>query len=510
VQSEVQVRPTTRQLVSRRLTHRGLDTWLFILLLLFGLALRLLLARTTWRQPDSDEATGMIMALQASRGHLSLLFWGGDYGGTVMTWIEAPLILIFGFSLWLFWVVTTAVTLVGVLIFRAVARRVLPPVAAAAAAGSFWFFPATWVFWSSREYVFWLPSIVFALAACLFVFRWSEHHQVLDLYALGLCTGLAIWSYPLVASLLIPALAIFVFMERRQPLNMAKAGAAALVGVAPWLAYFVVHGRKAFTVQQTGVSSFTSLRHTVTQVLPTTLFGGQKRFGVIWATPTLSPHKAQLLGAIVVVAVVFLAVVFVLTRRAALAACAVSFLLWPLIVVIGHVPVAVATFRYGLIALPPLLLLGAYLLSLVRAGVLLAALALLSSTWIAVSDTSHLAAAPGCNASIRTVDSWLVGQHRPDVWASYWLAGTMEVCGYPHVVASAVAPIRDHAAELAAERAPASTYVVFSANQLDDQLAAWVRSHPGDARRVVVAGYAIYAFGRALEPAQMQLVASAF
>ena len=475
-------------------------------LLLAGFVFRFIIAQTTWRQPDSDEATGMIMALQAARGHLSLVFWGGNYGGAVMSWIEAPLVLIFGLNLWMFWVIDTAVTLVGVLIFGALCRRLLPPVAAAAAAGSFWFFPALWIFWSSREYAFWLPAIVFALASCLLLLRWIERHQHSDLLGFGLCAGLAIWSYPLTAPLLIPPLGIFIMAERHRLANVLRAAAAAVLGVSPWLAFFVVHGRKAFTLQQTTGGLYAPLRHSVTQVLPTALFGGQKRSDVIWATPMLSPHRAEAVGMVIMAISLLVALVSMFTRRIGILACALSVILWPVLLVLGHVPIAVATFRYGFIVLPPILVIAGYLVSLVRASVLFGGLTLLSSTWITFSDTGHLSAAPSCNVSVTSVDRWLVAHDRTAVWASYWLAGPMEVCDYRYLTVSAVAPIRDHAAEIAALKAPVSTYVVFSGNQLDAELLAWMHANPGTAQRMLVAGYAVYTFDRATEPAQMRLV----
>lgn len=49
----------------------------------------------------------MVMALRASQGDLSLLLWGADYGGAVLTGFEAPLIAVFGFRSVVFTVVDT-------------------------------------------------------------------------------------------------------------------------------------------------------------------------------------------------------------------------------------------------------------------------------------------------------------------------------------------------------------------------------------------------------------------
>ena len=89
------------------------------------------------------------MALRASHGHFALLFWGGNYGGAIATWIEAPLIVIFGMKMWIFDAVDMALMLVSVFLLRAIGTRFLSRTAADVAAGTFWFFPTLWLFWSS-------------------------------------------------------------------------------------------------------------------------------------------------------------------------------------------------------------------------------------------------------------------------------------------------------------------------------------------------------------------------
>jgi hypothetical protein len=478
----------------------------FVLLLVVGLVVRILAARTTWLQPDSDETTGMFMAQAAAHGHLSLLFWGANYGGAVMTWLEAPLVLIFGAGFWMFWTVDTIVTIVAAVLLYAIGRRILPPVAGAVAAGVFWLFPATWVFWSAREEVFWLPSITFALVSCLFALRWFDGKRPGDVIGAGLTAGLALWSYPMVAPLLIPAWFAVALRSWRDIGVLARLVPATVVGAAPWGAYFLIHGSKAFHVQRIYGSRLTFLRHAITQTLPATLVGGQVRVGVIWGLTGISAQSGRNLGIGIGIFALAAGALALARRQVAVACCAASVVLWPPILVAGHVPVGVGTFRYGLVVMPALLVLGCYVLSLARASLVLPLVATWSTVSVIDTDTKGFTATPPCSEQIQQVDRWLVQNGRLGAWGSYWLSGPVEICGEPHVKVASVDPIRDSAAESAARAAPDSTYVVIAGQQLDQGIRSWIAMNQVPAKRQVVAGVVIWTFDSRVTPGQMGLL----
>jgi hypothetical protein len=480
----------------------------FAVLLVAGLIVRVLVLRTTWSQPDATEAYGMLMAQQAAHGHFSLLFWGAASGGTLVTFIEAPFVAVFGLHLWVIHVIDMALTLVCVFLLRAVGRRFLAPVAADVAAGTFWFFPANWLFWSSKEYVFWLPAIAFALATCLFVLRWFDSRSRSELWKMGACAGLSLWSYGLVFPLIAPALVIFVWAERKHGWVLLRAAFFALLGVSPWLAYFVIHGSSDVNFQAAPGGRISQFRATITQLFPSTFLGGQRRVDVLWTGVNPSLTNMKNFGALTFMAIVLVAVIVLLRREVAVAACAASVLLWPFALLASHVPAGTATYRYGLILVAPVLLMAAYVLSKARVVPLLGvgALALVvATTW---SDTSGFAAAPQCNASVGVVTDYLVSQHRTDVWAAYWLSSPIDVCSNQRVVAAAVTPALGHAAQVAALAAPRSTYVVFAGNELDVQINAWATRHPGVATRTTAGGYAVWELDHKVTPAEMGLSAA--
>ena len=443
------------------------------------------------------------MALRASQGHFSLLFWGGNYGGALITWLEAPFLAVLGFHLWIFWVVDTIVTFLGVLVLRSVASRFLTPVSSAVAAGTFWFFPALWLYWSSREYVFWLPAIVLALTTCLLVLRWFEGGNTATPYMLGLSAGLAIWCYPLVLPLVAPALLIFLWAERHHRGALVRVTGSGFAGLSPWIIYFAVHGRSALHLQTTTGSRLTDLRHSVTIVLPTALVAGQTRAGLIWTTSHPPP---RFVGLAVYLAVLVCAVVFIVRRQISLAACAVSVLIWPIVLIVGHVPVSLASFRYGLIVVPPLLLIACHLFSLLRVSLVVAVGALASVLLVTLPDTSSFRTAPVCNTTLSVTAKYLSAEGRTAAWGSYWLASALMVCSQPRITVAAVQPDRDRAAEAAAAAAARSTYIVFDGNELDQEIDAWNRSNRALAQRSVVpGGYVVWMFESRVSPATMKL-----
>lgn len=477
-------------------------------LLAFGLVLRILVLRATWSQADAVEAQGMLMAAQAAQGHFSLVFWGASAGGTLTTIVEAPFIALFGLHPWIFHAVNAAEALVCVFLLRAVGRRFLPATAADVAAGIFWFFPANWLFWSSKEYVYWLPAIAFALAACLFVLRWFDRRRPTDAWAIGLCAGLSLWSYYLAYPLLLPALAVFVWAERRHAAALARVAVAAVVGVSPWLVHFALHGGARSASTAGAGATLTHLRTTISQTLPSAFLGGQRRAGLLWLSVNPSPSHLKDVGALAMMAVLLIFVIALLRKELAVAACALSIFVWPIALVISGVPAGTVSFRYGLVLVAPVVLLAAYVFS--RTPLLpvlgLGALVMVAvTTW---SVTSGYAAAPACDPGLSNVSRYLVGQDRTHVWAAYWLAAPLQACSGGRVTAAEVTPVVNRRAATAALDAPRSTYVVFADNTLDGQIVRWVRRHGHTATNRTVGGYSVWKFDRTVTPTELRLSGS--
>jgi hypothetical protein len=479
-------------LEDRRARQAG---WMFFGLLGAGLVLRIALARSVWMQPDGDEAAGIVMAYRAAHGNLALVFEGGNYGGTLSSWIEAPFVAVFGPRWWIFWAFNTAMALGSCFVLRAIGRRMLTPVAAAVAGGTFFLFPPLWVFWSSKEYEFWNPAMLLALSVALLTFHWFERRSTKTLYALGFVAGLAVWSYPLIASLVLPPVAIFIWAERRHLDRLLRAGLAALVGLLPWIMFIALHGRDALDQQAVADPRTKLFQQSISRALPVALLSGQERVADFWVIDPYRQRLFGLLGVTTYVVALGCLAYFVARRNVAMAACCASVGLWPVVLTLGHVPVTEATGRYGLIAVPPLLLLGAYLLSLARLSALLAVVAVLYSFAVTGSNTETFASAPVCSPGIVAVGDHLESKQREAVWGSYWLAGILTYCSEGRIsVASATPPTRDGTAEDEARRAPASTFVVYAGNVLDQDIARFAESRGMKAVRTELGGYAVWTF----------------
>jgi Dolichyl-phosphate-mannose-protein mannosyltransferase len=468
--------------------------------------LRVLVLRSTWRQADAVEAQGMLMASQAAHGHFSLVVWGASAGGTIATFIAAPFVALFGLHLWLFHVIDGAEALVCVLLLWAVGRRFLPDLAAAIAAGIFWFFPANWLFLSSKEFVYWLPAIAFALAACLFVLRWFDTRQPVNLWVLGLCVGLSVWSYYLVYPLILPALAVFVWVERRHAAVLGRVAVAAVIGVSPWFVHFAWHGGAQIASAEGPGGKLTHLKASVSQILPAAFLGGQRRVGLLWQSMNPSLSRMDDVGTLALMAILLIFVIALLRREFAVAVCAVSVFVWPIAMTISGVPAEAASYRYGLILVAPVLLLAVYVFSRIPVLMLLLALGalvmVLVTTW---SVTSGYAAAPACDRGVSAVSRYLAAQQRTRVWAAYWLAAPLEVCSDEQVTAGEVPPIVNRSAATAAAQAPRSTYVVFADNTLDRQIMRWAETHPDEVSNSTVGGFSVWEFADRVTPAEMRL-----
>ncbi len=478
---------------------------MFVGLLVAGLVLRVLALRSTWGQPDADTAVSMQMVLRASEGHFSLLYWGQNYGGAGLAWIEAPLVWIFGMNTWPFYVVDIALMVVAACVLRAIGSRFLTRTAADVAAGTFFFFPAIWLFWSSRAYLFYVPAVLLALVTCLLILQWFETRDHRRLIAIGYCAGVAIWCFPLVFPLIGPPLAILFWVLRKDRRRVFTVAAAGFVGVAPWLAYFALHGRDALHRQAAVGSRLTALGHTVNEVLPTAFIGGEERFGVIWRVTSASPGRQALVGITIYAATVVFTVFAIRRREVALASCGVSVIIWPPILFLTNVPLGTDTNRYGVIVVAPLLLIAAHLLSKVHLVPVLAVVALASVTFTLWSNTDHFAKAPTCFEPLVETTDYLAARERTAVWSSYWLSGPLTLCSGDRVTAGSVIPRRDHSSETKAADAPKSTYVVFADRGLDNQLRAFAKTHPVKVTRSTPSDYAIWEFETAVQPEEIGL-----
>ena len=179
-----------------------------------GIALRVVLYRSTAGTLDSDDGAVGLMVKHAAHGHIPLLFWGQNYGGTQEVLLTAPLFLVFGTSgLALRAVPFLLVALTAILVWR-IGLRTSTPLSAAVAAGVFWVAPAYLIYKTSHQHGFYASGLVWSAAILLLVLRLAERSSRRELALLGLVLGLAWWETPQIVTVAVPALAWSNTMSR--------------------------------------------------------------------------------------------------------------------------------------------------------------------------------------------------------------------------------------------------------------------------------------------------------
>jgi 4-amino-4-deoxy-L-arabinose transferase-like glycosyltransferase len=481
-------------------------------LLAGGLVLRILIMRSSWSVPDGDEATGMLMAQRAAHGQLSVFFWGANYGGALISWIEAPLVRLFGLHIWVFRAVDTIVVLANVLLLRAIAKRFMSDAAANLAAILFWFLPFNWVFWSSREYVFWVPGMFFALATVWAILKWRERAGGSFPFLIGLLLGATYWLYPLYLCLVGPAVVAYAWSERRRPRILLRSLIMVPVGGLPWVVANIRHHLESFHHPLVaGESSSLALRHAVTQVLPAALVGGKRDVGLIYAAPLPGDQTLRILGLLVMLAAAVWVVWYWRAGQRGLALMGVSVLLWPILLVVAAVPESTGAYRYALVLVPVLALMVARVVDRGWLPLLVAAVVVAGSVVTIGRETRWYAATPSCPASLSSVSRYLQTAGRDQVWGSYWLSAPLDVCSGDRIVASPTTVIRDRYAMQRATAAGQATFIVFSGQALDQALAAWAQAHPGaKAAHKDIGGFSIWLLHQPATPDRLGLPASAF
>lgn len=216
--------------------------WLVVVMVvLFGVVERWLLLRHSNLQPDSDESLAGLMGLDLLRGHARPFLWGQPYGGTPEIVPVAIAIKLFGASLFSLRITTILLGAIAPVLLWRIARRLMSPTGAVAAALTLWIWPTACLSWSMREYLYYTPAMVAGLVAMLLAQRsMEEQRRWFAPLGLGLALGAGWWMTPYIAYFgLFVVLVIWRawrWMLRRGWLAVIGFG----IGASPWLIYNLV------------------------------------------------------------------------------------------------------------------------------------------------------------------------------------------------------------------------------------------------------------------------------
>jgi hypothetical protein len=486
---------------------------LFLVLTAAGLILRVLALRSNWGGLDADEATGILMAQRGAQGHLSIFFWGGNYGGAVITWVEALLVKIFGLHILIFQTVDTTLTLAIVVVFRAIASRFMRGPASDLAAGIMWMLSPNWVFWSSREYVFWLPGMLLALAMVWSCLRWHESRSPVFAYLVGILLGATYWVYPLYLTLVVVPVAFYAWAARREWRALCASIIMVPVGGVFWIIVNLRHHFESLHHPINGGQGFSLVaQHSVTQVLPSALVGISHPSGLNFALDLPGKGVLRVTGLLVITGAVVWTIACLIGRRSSLAAVGASTVLWPLVLASSGVFVDMVSYRYALVLIPVIAFMVAWVVDRVKALVFVAAAATVCGSVLAIgSGTNWFASKPACPSALQQVGRYLENVGRTKVWGSYWVSAPLDVCTADRILVSPTVVQRDQYGVERVTTARQATFVVFAGNVLDQGLASWQHRNPGvHVVRVGIGGLAVWSFSQPATPQSLQLPTSAF
>lgn len=206
-----------------------------------GVGLRWWLLGTALGTVDYDEAVVGLMARHMQHGHFTMFFWGQPYGGSQEPAMVAVLFSLFGPHRLALKAVPLALHGVACLLTWRIGRGLgLGPNAAAAGGLVLWCFPASFVWWSTRERGFYGLALVLGLGAVLVCLRLAERSTEPrggDLLGLGALAGAGLWVSPEVSYLAVPAVAWLVVHHRHLLRRSLPAVGAAVVVASPWLVW---------------------------------------------------------------------------------------------------------------------------------------------------------------------------------------------------------------------------------------------------------------------------------
>ncbi len=442
----------------------------FVVWIVAGLVLRIVVVDGIGSAMDADEAVGILMAKRAATdGQFSFFYWGQNYGGALVSWLEAAMVKVLGFHIVMFRVVSIVAALGNVVLLRSIGRRFLTPGAADAAAVLMWLVPLNAVSYTSHEYLFYNAGVSASLASSLAFLVWLERSDHRQLVLGGAFAGLAFFLLPLMLSLVVPPLLAVCWRVRRRPRQLAAIAGGLCLGAVPWFAAQVVH---SFDGLQRHISTTDAAPRLVwkaiTVVLPSMLVSGRSPMG--W------------LGVAVLVASVAWCVWFARRRDWAMSIVGATVVIWPFWLAAVRLDLQPVTYRYALVVLPPLALMVGFVVGKLPRHAANGALglALLAAP---LQFGSELADGPGpCPPDLRRTIGYLHQQSVRATYAVYWVAAPLSVCSEDTIRAGEIIPVRDVVAVAEAERSPRTSVVVTTGGPVDLELLRTQADKPPAAR----------------------------
>jgi hypothetical protein len=466
----------------RLTTVRRPSTVMFGVVVVAGLALRLLALRTSLAQQNSDTAVVYLMARHVAHGELRIFYWGQFYGGTLLQLTAGMLFWLTGPSFAKLQIVEIAFWLAACLLLRSVVARGAGAVAGDLAGCFFWLAAPLIVRFSFTDPGFVGDGIAIGLAAIRLAQVPGRVAGSRRCLAVGFCLGLALWTSPVALAFAVPA-TLWACLRVRTAGAVAAGLAGTAVGAVPWL-YETAKSHFKTLHQQPGnpTSPIERYLHVFTQVIP-----GAGGLGV---SPLARAIGIAALGALLLGTAIALR-----RRNPTILVLGLSGLLAPAVIVASRVPVDPTQARYATYLIPALAAVIGWALSRVRlVGV--AAVVLISSWTIGTvwNSTNGLDAVPNpaIGGPVTALAARLEGMGRTDIWADYWIAYMLSAATQERIIAGDLSPRREESYLIRAKQAPKTTVVLYPGRENEQALRALPGLPPHT--RTLVGPFAVWTF----------------
>jgi 4-amino-4-deoxy-L-arabinose transferase-like glycosyltransferase len=440
-----------------------------VLVVLLGIAMRVWVLHSGAGLLDSDEGVPGLMARRFLDGHLSTFYWGQQYGGSIEVVLDAIAVFIGGSTrLALKSPPLLEAALLSLLVWR-VGRRTVGEWPGVLAALMVWIWPANYVWYSTKERVFYLPIVLLGLALLLLALRLDEQpRRWSEWVVFGFLAGIGWWTGPQIVFTAVPALLWLAWRHRRRiwP-GVAYAFGASVVGAAPWIRANV-HSQLGSLDTAPLDDHLGYLKHLeviLRQGIPTSL-GLRFSYTGFW----LHPPVGQILYWIALAALVLAA--FRLWRSSSL--IVVAALMFPLLAALSPAGGFVGEGRYMIFVWPLLALLLAGLLAswshrLIGAVGLLLLVGVISVVGLRRLPDTVSPYAPDVRVPA-DMTPLIHGLERLNVrhaFAQYWVAYRLDYESGEHVHATPLTSVRsaDYLAEARRAKRPGYVFVAGSATE---------------------------------------------
>lgn len=282
------------------MTTRSLGPTLVLLIIVAGLALRLLVLSSPLGGADADEAVVGLMAMDLLTGDATTFFWGQTYGGSQEAMLVSAVFAVAGpHRLALKSIPMALNAMAAVLVWR-IGSRLIGQRAAVLAALVFWVASSSFVWWSTKARGHYSVLLLLELLLVLLALRIQARVATGDFAGwplrseaalLGFVAGLAWWSSPQIGYVAVPLGLWMTYALGRHVLRIWPAAPGAMIGALPWLRFNLLWGWPSLTIPE-GVgpkpSVLEQLRGLFVEALPRAV-GFRLSFSSEWLPPILGP-----------------------------------------------------------------------------------------------------------------------------------------------------------------------------------------------------------------------------